>query len=133
MTSAEILKSNNIRPSVIRVMIYDFLRSTDAHPTADEIYLELLPKVPTLSKTTVYNTVKLFADSGISKTITIDKNQVRYDADISMHGHFFCEECGTVYDFGIDFDIEGVLEGFDINFKEVYYGGKCRKCNIKIN
>lgn len=132
MTSTEILKSNNIRPSVIRVMIYDFLKGTDVHPTVDEIYSELAPKVPTLSKTTVYNTVKLFADCGLSKTITIDKTQVRYDADITMHGHFMCEKCNRVYDFRLDSAFTDDLEDFDISFKEVYYGGVCRNCNKKI-
>ena len=132
MTSAEILKSNNIRPSVIRIMIYDFLKATDVHPTVDEIYTELSPKIPTLSKTSVYNTVKLLADCGLSKTLTIDKVQVRYDADTTMHGHFICEDCGKVYDFMLDNAIADDLEGFDVNFKEVYYGGTCRKCNKKI-
>ena len=133
MIAAEILKSNNIRPSMIRVMIYDFLKGTDVHPTVDEIYNELAQKIPTLSKTTVYNTVKLLADSGLSKTITIDKTQVRYDADISMHGHFLCEKCKNVYDFKLDSAFINDLEGFDISFKEVYYGGICRKCNKKFN
>jgi len=131
MTSAEILKSYDIRPSVIRVMIYDYLKGTDVHPTVDEIYTELSEKIPTLSKTSVYNTVKLFADSGLSKTITIDKTQVRYDADITMHGHFMCEKCNKVYDFSLDRNLTDDLVGFDISAKEVYYCGVCRKCNKK--
>lgn len=131
MTSAQILKSNNIRPSVIRVMIYDYLRSTKSHPTADDIYLELAPKIPTLSKTTVYNTVKLFEDCGLSKALTIDKVQIHYDADTTMHGHFLCEECGKVYDFTLNSAISDDLDGFDIEVKEVYYSGLCRKCNKK--
>jgi len=131
MTSAEILKSYDIRPSMIRLMIYDYLKGTDAHPTVDEIYTELVAKIPTLSKTSVYNTVKLFADSGLSKTLTIDKTQVRYDADITMHGHFMCEKCNKVYDFGLDKSIADDLVGFDINTKEVYYCGVCRNCNKK--
>ena len=129
MTSAQILKEYNIRPSVIRVMIYDFLRNTKSHPTADEIYEEIAPKVPTLSRTSVYNTVKLFEDCGLSKALTIDKTQIHYDADTSMHGHFLCEECSKVFDFTLNNAITDDLDGFDINIKEVYYSGVCRNCN----
>lgn len=132
MTTAEILKINKIRPSVIRIMVYDFLRSTNRHPTADEIYTELLPKIPTLSKTSVYNTVKLLVDSGLSKMVTIDGMQVRYDADVTVHGHFLCKNCGKVYDFKPAFNFSDELDGFDIRSKEVYYGGICRNCNKKI-
>ena len=63
MTSAEKLMEKGIRPSLTRVMIYDYLLSHRTHPTVDEIYKELSPKAPTLSKTTVYNTVKLFEEN----------------------------------------------------------------------
>ena len=71
MTSAEILLAHNIRPSLTRVMIFDYLREHRTHPTADEIYMALSLKAPTLSKTTVYNTVKLLQGEGIIKIITI--------------------------------------------------------------
>ena len=129
MTSAEILKLNNIRPSVIRIMIYDYLCSVKSHPTVDEIYTELLPTVPTLSKTTVYNTVKLFTESGLSKVITIDGSQTRYDADTMMHGHFLCSKCGRVYDFNLETVCEKELKGFEVSSREVYYSGVCRECN----
>lgn len=128
MTTAEILKKNNIRPSVIRVMVYDFLRNTDSHPTADEIYNELAPSVPTLSKTSVYNTVRILADAGLSKSITIDGMQTRYDADVSTHGHFLCNCCSKVYDFRLDTPPAAELDGFRINSRQVYYSGVCPDC-----
>ena len=131
MTSAEILKDHNIKPSVIRVMIYDYICTHKIHATADEIYNALVESVPTLSKTTVYNTVNLLSKQGILKTITIDGVQTRYDGDTSMHGHFLCEKCGKVYDFRLDEVEVSELDGFEIGTKEVYYGGVCRQCNKK--
>ena len=37
----------------------EYLMAHRTHPTVDEIYLALSPSIPTLSKTTVYNTLKL--------------------------------------------------------------------------
>ena len=50
--------------------------------------------------------------------------------DVSDHGHFKCESCGRIFDFGVDmesFDIKG-LELFSISEKNVYYKGICLKC-----
>lgn len=129
MKSAEILKVNNIRPSVIRIMIYDYLYDNRTHPTVDEIYSGLVKSVPTLSRTTVYNTVKLFAQCGLARALTIEGFQTRYDADVSMHGHFLCKNCGKVYDFKLTNVIDDELQGFSVKSKEVYYSGICRDCN----
>lgn len=131
MNTAEVLKAKNIRPSVIRIMIFDYLYANRTHPTVDDIYSSLASNIPTLSKTTVYNTVKLFVEKGLSKSITIEGFQTRYDADTAMHGHFLCKKCGKVYDFNIDNVIDNELEGFNIITKEIYYSGICRECNNK--
>lgn len=131
MSSAEILREHDIKPSVIRVMIYDYICTHRTHATADEIYNALIGSVPTLSKTTVYNTVNLLSERGILKTLTIDGVQTRYDGDTSTHGHFLCEKCGKVYDFQLGEVEASELDGFDTSTKEVYYGGICRQCNKK--
>lgn len=131
MTSAEILMSKNIRPSLTRVMIFDYLREHRTHPTADEIYTALSPKAPTLSKTTVYNTVKLFQSEGIIKMITIEEQQARFDACTDLHGHFLCLDCGKVYDFDTSEPKANLPEGFEISTEEIYFTGRCKKCNKK--
>ena len=128
MDSAEMLKKNDIRPSVIRVMIYDYINSHRTHPTVDEVYQNLHSSVPTLSKTSVYNTVKLFAEKNLLKVLPIDGMQIRYDADTAFHGHFLCKSCMKVYDFTIDTDSESGLDGFEIKEKEIFYSGYCREC-----
>ena len=129
MTSAEMIASKNIRPSLQRIMIYDYLKTHRTHPTVDEIYNALAPSVPTLSKTTVYNTVKLFADSGLVKMLTIEEQQSRFDACTDLHGHFLCDKCKKVYDFDVDEPKCYKLNGFKICTKEVFYTGVCSNCN----
>ena len=128
MTSAEILKSHGIRPSLTRVIIYDYLREHRTHPTADEIYQALSPTAPTLSKTTVYNTVKLLSAEGVIKTITIEEQQARFDACIDTHGHCLCTECGKVFDFDTELPKMSLPKGFDVLATEIYCTGKCSSC-----
>ena len=54
----DIMKEHDIAPSMQRVKILEYLRNYKIHPTADMIYQALLDEMPTLSKTTVYNTLK---------------------------------------------------------------------------
>ena len=128
MNTAGLLMKHNIRPSIIRIMIYDFLKGTKSHPTVDEIYHRILPEAPTLSRTTVYNSVKLFSEKGLLKILPIDGVQIRYDADTAFHGHFYCENCKKVFDFELDSSTESGLDGFNIQQKEVFYSGCCKAC-----
>lgn len=129
----EFLKQHNIKPSYQRMKIYDYLIKYKSHPTVEEIYQALVDEIPTLSKTTVYNTLKLFLDNKIIQLITIEENETRYDADISIHGHFKCLECGKVYDVWLDMNkmkLEG-LDDFKIDESHVYFKGTCSKCLVK--
>lgn len=131
----EYLRGNGIKPSYQRIKIFEFLMNTKEHPTVDTIYKSLVTDIPTLSKTTVYNTLNLFVESNITHLITIEENETRYDADISIHGHFKCEKCGRVADFSVDLGMINCdeLAGFQINQKHVYFKGVCDHCQETIH
>ena len=124
------LKEYDIKPSYQRIKIFEYLRNTKSHPTVDEIFKEIVQEIPTLSKTTVYNTLSLFIEKGIVTVITIEENETRYDADTSLHGHFKCKSCGKVYDFDIKVSKEdiGDLDGFEVDEKHLYFKGNCKNC-----
>ena len=77
----ERLQGHNIKPSVQRIAIMKYLMEHRTHPTVDEIYTALSPTIPTLSKTTVYNTLKILSEQGAAQTLTIDERNTCYDAD----------------------------------------------------
>ncbi len=131
----EYLTQNNVKPSYPRLRIMEYLTERRNHPTADMIFHALVEEMPTLSKATVYNTLNLFAEKKVVMPINIENNEIRYDATVSLHGHFKCLECGAVYDFTvhhIEHELEE-LKGFQIDNKNVYYKGICPEClNNKI-
>ena len=98
----EYLTSYNIKPSVQRIAIMDYLLKHKTHPCIDEIYLALCKDIPTLSKTTVYNTLKLFVEHGAAKMLTIDERNACFDGDLSRHAHFQCKVCGRIYDIPLE-------------------------------
>ena len=124
------LQEHGIRASHQRILIYEYLLRHRIHPTVDTIFGEISGILPSLSRTTVYNTLKAFVDHGIVSTITIEGNEKRYDIDISDHGHFKCLNCGHLYDFGVsDGDLHATgLDGFKVEQRHIYYRGTCDKC-----
>lgn len=127
---AKDLKEKNIRLSHQRLKVLEYLTDNLNHPTVDQIYTELHPAIPSLSKTTVYSTLDALAEAGLVQVITIEGNETRYDIRTENHGHFKCEACGTIYDF--DADVGSLktddLKGFEIKDKHVYFKGICPRC-----
>lgn len=126
------LQSHHIKPSVQRMSIMRYLMEHLTHPTVDEIYTSLSPEMPTLSKTTVYNTLKLLSEHGAIQTLTIDERNTCYDADTTPHAHFLCKRCGRIYDLPYG-EIKKEVETWEMNGHDVqeihfYYKGICKDC-----
>ena len=62
--------------------------------------------------------------------ITIDDNEVRYDAYMDLHGHFKCERCQQVYDFKVNFEgsLSDELNDFEVLEQQMFIYGICKHC-----
>ena len=83
MTAYEHLLKYDIKPSSQRIVIMDYLLNNRTHPTSNDIYNALKDDNPTLSKTTVYNTLKLFEEKGAVLNLSIDEKNAHFDGDTS--------------------------------------------------
>ena len=131
METDNYLISHNIKPSVQRIAIMNYLKEHKTHPTADEIFNALSSSIPTLSKTTVYNTLKLFTEQGAALCINIEEKNARFDGDVSHHAHFICLGCGCIYDiFTEQLELVAVknIDELTITETHLYYNGYCKKC-----
>jgi len=127
------LKAHNIKLLPHKVAIMHYLQNSYAHPTIDQIYNDLLPSMPTLSKTTVYNTLKLFCEKNAAISLHIDEKNVRYDGHTSFHAHFKCKKCGKIYDVPFENADTVQFKGSeDLHSEEtqIYFLGKCKICNL---
>lgn len=136
MESYKRLLEFNIKPSMQRIAIMQYLMTHSTHPSADEIYMALSPTMPTLSKTTVYNTLKLFAEQGAALMLTIDEKNVNFDGDTSLHSHFLCKKCCKIYDLKCpepmkEF-VDQEIDGHHILEIHNYYRGVCQSCRSKV-
>lgn len=120
-----------------RLKVLEYITKVQGHPTVDQIFTYIQKDISTLSKTTVYNTLRILAEVGLVRVAKIEDNEARYEVITENHGHFKCESCGTIYDFSIDIDSLTCkdLNNFQINDKNVYFKGICLRClaNIEEN
>ena len=134
----EKLLSHGIKPSLQRMAVMEYLSEHQTHPTADMIFNDLSLSIPTLSKTTVYNTLRLLADQGAILSLNIDEKNVHYDGYTAAHAHFRCKKCERIFDVmektmnvpGQDFVQES--KDFRITECQIYYKGYCKDCEEKL-
>ena len=122
-----------------REAIKSYLMSTEAHPTADTIYLHVKKEFPNISLATIYRNLNLLTDIGEAIKITLPGSADRFDGVVTPHNHFFCTSCGKV--INLDFNIEELEEmnktaaqNFDgkIESSNITFYGKCSDCISKL-
>jgi Fe2+ or Zn2+ uptake regulation protein len=120
------------RMTVQKSFIFDYLKSVKTHPSAEVVYKEVKKKLPNISQGTVYRVLNSFKDKG--EILAIDtKDTVHFDADISDHAHFICEECGNVFDVIDECSECGVLKNKktkvgEISHYRINFYGICKNC-----
>lgn len=132
----QILQDAGIRPSIQRIAIYGYLCEHPVHPDVETVYNDLFPIYPTLSKTTVYNTLKLFEEKNIVQSLKIDDDKLRFDAEIKEHFHFKCTACGQIFDIFLDSQTQGfskniktlIPQEFSISKCQTNIWGMCSNC-----
>ncbi len=127
-----------LRASAPRILICEYLCRSKSHPSVDEIYGALHDKVPSLSLTTVYNTLRTFCDVGIARMLPVADGEMRFDGNVSPHAHFICSGCGSITDVSLHdgFDFSGVLsvpEGFRMESASIVLTGHCPNCAGALN
>ncbi len=108
-----------------RDAILSYLRTTDAHPSADMVYAQLKPEIPDLSLGTVYRNLSLFRQQGVIASLGTVGGVERFDGDPVPHVHFICNDCSAVVDMP---QIEVPREMLETAQSQI--GGAVSNCNL---
>jgi Fur family iron response transcriptional regulator len=81
-----------------RVEVGVVLFARPQHLSADQIIAELRSRGSRVSKATVYNTLKLFRERGLLRTVEVDPERQFYDSSVEAHHHFFNVDTGELTD-----------------------------------
>jgi Fur family ferric uptake transcriptional regulator len=124
------LRQSNQRKEVL----WTFLK-TESHLTADELHRLVKKKSPEIGIATVYRTIKLLKESGVSREIKLDDGITRYEHlyNHAHHDHLICSECGKLIEV-LDPEIEKLQtklakkHGFKIKSHKLEIYGTCKNC-----
>jgi len=126
------LTAGGVKASAQRIAILRFLMGNRTHPTVDEIFKALQPTNPTLSRTTVYNTLRLLTETGIIRCIgTGCGDGARWDYSTQDHAHFLCTSCGHVTDINYSFSSTTFPlppAGYTVKTADIILKGICPHC-----
>lgn len=95
---AELLVSRGVLPTAQRVDVAAVILVRPQHLSAEQIIAGLRREGSRVSKATVYNTLNLFCERGLLKTVEVDPTRQFYDSSVDAHHHFYNVETGELTD-----------------------------------
>lgn len=105
-----LLRAHGLRPTKARCQLLGHLRSTDLHPSAEEIASRLRAEGSEIGVATVYQNLNRLVESGLVVRLSGADGRSRFDADMATHDHAVCESCGRIVDVALDEDARHVID-----------------------
>lgn len=116
-----------------RAAVFEYLSGVEHHPTAEEVYLAVRPKLPRLSLATVYKNLEALVNCGVASKLTYGDAAARYDIRTDHHYHTRCLDCGKLWDLEARDGSEIIKRikpqpGFEVQDYRVELLGRCQEC-----
>ncbi len=116
-----------------RLAVYKCVSDNHTHPDVDTVWSELRETLPSITRESVYRILNEFVEHGL--LLRLDKiDRARYDSHTGIHGHYICEECGSIRDFELPEALKvatpQALDG-SVKHIELRISGICDECQKK--
>ncbi len=128
------LKARHSRITSHRLAMLNLLAASEGHPSAAQIFSTLQKQFPTISLSTVYNTLALLKEEGEVLEINLPL-EARFDGNKPYpHPHLICTGCGKILDGDELSSISDAGQevfkryGFEVAQSQVVFYGKCKDC-----
>lgn len=93
-----LMREHGILPTQQRLEIAQILLTRPQHMSADQVLALANRQGASVSKATVYNTLKLFAAKGLVREVIVDPTKVFYDSTTAPHYHIYNVDTGMLMD-----------------------------------
>lgn len=120
-----------------RQVVWHALHSMHGHPSPEEVYERVKPRIPAISLATVYKNIHLFIDSGMFREVSLHHGSMRVETNHRPHHHLVCRQCKVIRD--IDAEALGVAAkphrlpgGFMAERYAIDVMGLCADCQKKL-
>jgi len=127
------LSESGLKMTPQRTAIYELIKNSSEHPTADRIYKMIRKQLPNISFDTVYRTLMKFSEVGLLKVTERYGDNKRFDPRLDQHHHCHCIKCQKIIDFcHEEYDLIKIPKILDEQFKvinkRVVLDGICAEC-----
>jgi Fe2+ or Zn2+ uptake regulation protein len=129
------LANSGLKLTRHRRFVFDTVRDSHDHPTAEEVFHRTQKAMPEISFATVYNSLSILVECGLVRQVTLDRSPARFCANMRDHCHFYCDVCAEVTDLDLpqaaaatNLDLPS---GFKISNYSLSLRGTCPKCGAK--
>jgi Fe2+ or Zn2+ uptake regulation protein len=127
----EIFRTNNLKVTPQRQLLFRLMHGNEGHPTADGLFARASDQMPGISLRTVYQTLTDLVIMGELRSLDLGTGAVRFDPNTDDHHHVVCDRCGDVRDVyvsGVDgLPVDG-LDGFEVRETSILFTGVCPRC-----
>lgn len=136
-TITDTLKSKGLRVTPQRFAVYANLLSRSDHPTVEQIMEELNQDFPVSSQATIYSSLQVLREVGLVQEVLLEEGLSRYDANMELHHHFHCSDCGAIEDIPSNqfetLNLNKLRSGLKPKSYEIIVRGICDHCNTELN
>jgi Fur family peroxide stress response transcriptional regulator len=124
------------RQTIQKGLVWDAVSSTDTHPSAEQVYADIVTKYPSISRATVYRNLNMLVEEGKLRRIQVLGGPDHYDHMMGKHYHIQCIDCKEVGDVevfsAIDLGEDELdLHGYELHSYEIVFNGICPDCQKK--
>lgn len=128
---AEAFRSNGLKLTPQRQLLFQLLDGNQRHPTADELFAEASARMPGISLRTVYQTLNDLVAMGELSSHSLGGGATRFDPNTSEHHHLVCTSCRSARDVAVsNLDALEFVGGDDFRIERttVVFDGLCAEC-----
>lgn len=94
----EHLTQHGVQPTPQRLVLAEIVFAKPQHVSAEQILAAVRSTGARVSKATVYNTLNLFCERGLLRTVEVDPTRQFYDSTTDPHHHFYNIDTGELTD-----------------------------------
>ena len=130
---SDICRQFNWKCTPQRMAVYECVFYNRCHPDVDAVWSTVKAKMPTVTRESIYRILNEFAGHDLIWRLD-HMASARYDSNTHPHGHFICENCGSIADFVLEKDVRefsAVVPG-NVRHMEIRFTGLCSKCDTDV-
>ncbi|MDE6098754.1 MAG: transcriptional repressor [Muribaculaceae bacterium] len=131
---ADYLRKRGMRCTQERKALLECVMNTEGHFSIDEFSNRLRQAGFHVSTGTIYNTLQLFVDCGLLRSLRFGSDKTRYEKvqGTPNHHHLVCTQCGKIKETRLS-DLSAMIENRSFGkFTPAYYTltiyGLCARC-----